>query len=498
MFKAELCGRVRRAVLVDGVSQRTVAREFGISRKSVRKMVSFSVPPGHRRQQAVKRPKPDPWAGVTDAILEDDKQRPVRQRHAAKRVWERLREEHQFTGGYTIVKGHPRSAARRSREMFIPPAHPAGEARADFGEALAVIAGVERKAHCLVVDPPRSDDCFVIAFPAETAEAFPEGHVKASAHFGGAPTRILYDNTKIAVAKILGGAGRKRARAFSELRSRCLFADKFGRPAKGNDKGKVEGPAGCARRNFTAPIPRFATRDAFNTHLEAACRKRRRRAAEDLDYPRYLLRMAELELLGRERRAAERRVRQAKFPMTKSLDSFDFPAMPTLNKAMAPELARCGFLTRRENVLLLGNSGAGKTRIAPAPGLAACQQGHRVRLTTAAALVHELTEARDERKLPRFQKQIAGHELLIADELGFVPLSETGAELLFEMLGRRRERGSTMLTSNPPFAGWTGVLGSERLPGALLDRPAHHVHILEMNGDSFRLKQSRRRRTPNS
>ena len=219
-------------------------------------------------------------------------------------------------------------------------------------------------------------------------------------------------------------------------------------------------------------------------------------AAEDLDYPRYLLRMAELELLDRERRATERRIRQAKFPITKSLDSFDFLAMPTLNKAMVLELARCEFLTRRENVLLLGNSGTGKTHIALALGLAACQQGHRDRFTTAAALVHELIEARDERKLLRFQKQIASYELLIVDELGFMPLSKTGAELLFEMLSQRYERGSTMLTSNLPFAEWTEVLGSERLTGALLDRLTHHVHILEMNGDSFRLKQSRRKRNP--
>ena len=234
------------------------------------------------------------------------------------------------------------------------------------------------------------------------------------------------------------------------------------------------------------------------TMLREYDRVTRQCATEDIDYPRYLLRMAELELLDCERRATERRIRQAKFPVVKSLDSFDFLSMPTLNKAMVMELARCEFLARRENVLLLGNSGTGKTHIALALGLAACQQGHRVRFTTAAALVHELIEARDEKKLLRFQKQIAGYELLIVDELSFVPLSKTGAELLFEMLSQRYERGSTMLTSNLPFAEWTQILGSERLTGALLDRLTHHVHLLERNGDSFRLKQSRRKRTPNS
>jgi DNA replication protein DnaC len=221
-------------------------------------------------------------------------------------------------------------------------------------------------------------------------------------------------------------------------------------------------------------------------------------AVEQADYPGYLLRMAELELLERERRAIERRIRQAKFPVVKTMDSFDFLAIPSINKTMVLELARCEFLTRRENVLLLGNSGTGKTHIALALGLAACQRGHRVRFTTAAALVSELIEARDEKKLLRFQKQIAAYELLVVDELGFVPLSNTGAELLFEMLSQRYERGSTMVTSNLPFAEWTEVLGSERLTGALLDRLTHHVHILEMNGDSYRLKQSRRKREPPS
>ena len=277
MYKVELYGRVRRAVLVDGLSQRSVAREFGLSRKSVRKMVAFSVPPGYRREQPVKRPKLDPWVGMIDAMVEEDKARPRKQRHMAKRVFDRLREEHGFTGGYTIVKDYLRSAELRGREMFVPLAHPAGEAQADFGEALAVIGGVELKAHYLAIDLPHSDDCFVAAFPAETTEAFLEGHVKAFAYFGGVPTRILYDNTKIAVAKILGGTERKRTRAFSELQSHYLFADKFGRPAKGNDKGKVEGLVGYARRNFMVPVPRFASWDGFNAHLEAACRKRRER-----------------------------------------------------------------------------------------------------------------------------------------------------------------------------------------------------------------------------
>ena len=218
-------------------------------------------------------------------------------------------------------------------------------------------------------------------------------------------------------------------------------------------------------------------------------------AAEGVDFPRYLLRLTELELLDRDRRATERRIRQAKFEVIKSLDSFDFLAVASLNKSLVLELARCEFIERKENVLALGNSGTGKTHLALALGLAACQKGFRVRFTTAASLAHELIEAKDERRLMRFQKMLSSFELLIIDELGFVPLSKTGAELLFEVFSRRYERSATLVTSNLPFNEWTEAFGSERLTGALLDRLTHHVHILEMNGESYRLKDSKSKRS---
>jgi len=214
-------------------------------------------------------------------------------------------------------------------------------------------------------------------------------------------------------------------------------------------------------------------------------------AAEGLDHPDYLLRLSELELIDRNHRMVERRIKAARFPTVKSLDTFDFLAIPSLNKALVLELARCEYVERRDNVIALGNSGTGKTHVALGLGLAACQRGLSVGFTTAAALVHELIEARDERRLLNLQRKLARLKLLIIDELGFVPLSKTGAELLFEVFSQRYERGSVLATSNLPFDEWTEIFGSERLTGALLDRLTHHINILEMNGDSFRLKQSR-------
>ena len=216
-------------------------------------------------------------------------------------------------------------------------------------------------------------------------------------------------------------------------------------------------------------------------------------AAEGVDHSRYLLRLADLELIELERRMVERRIKEARFPAVKSLDSFDFLAFPSLNKALVLELARAEYIARRENVIAVGNSGTGKTHVVLGLGLAACQKGLSVGFITAAALVHELIEARDQKRLLRLQRQFAGYKLLIIDELGYVPFSQTGAELLFEVFSQRYERGSTIVTSNLPFDEWTGVFASERLTGALLDRLTHHVHILEMNGDSFRLAYSKQR-----
>jgi transposase len=274
MKRVDLYGRVRHAVIVQGMSRREAARDFGIDRRTVDKMLVFSVPPGYRRRKTPARPKLDPFTGIIDQILETDKQVHKKQRHTSKRIFERLRDEHGFTGGITIVKDYIFAARQRQREMFVPLSHPPGHAQVDFGEALGVIGGIERKIHFLVMDLPQSDACFVKAYPGETSEAFCDGHVSAFAFFGGVPQSILYDNTTIAVARILGDGKRKRTRVFSELVSHYLFEDRFGRPGKGNDKGKVEGVVGYARRNFMVPPPRVASFDDLNAHLEEQCRRR--------------------------------------------------------------------------------------------------------------------------------------------------------------------------------------------------------------------------------
>lgn len=258
IYSVELYLRVRQAC-AEGMSQREAARVFNVSRDTVRKMMSFSVPPDYRRQAEIRRPKLDPFLPIIESWLEADRTMPRKQRHTAKRVFDRLREECDFTGGYTIIKDYIRERERRGQEVFVPLSHPPGHAQADFGEALVRIGGVEQKVHFFVLDLPHSDGCYVRAYPAAVAEAWVDGHIHAFAFFGGVPQSVLYDNDRCLVAKVLPDGTRKRASLFSGFLSHYLIRDRYGRPGKGNDKGNVEGLVSYSRRNFMVPMPEFAT-----------------------------------------------------------------------------------------------------------------------------------------------------------------------------------------------------------------------------------------------
>jgi len=274
MFTVELYAKIRRAVMVDGLSRREASRRFGIHRNTIAKMLQFSIPPGYRRRERPVSKKLGAYILWIDAVLDGDRSVHKKQRHTANRIFERLRDEQGYSGGYTIVREYVAEATLRSREMFVPLSHRPGHAQADFGEADGYIGGKKVRFHYFCMDLPHSDGCFVKAYPAETAEAFCDGHVAAFDFFGGVPKSILYDNTRLAVARIVKGGQRLRSQMFAELQSHYLFDDRFGRPGKGNDKGKVEGLVGYVRRKFMTPLPVAESFDALNARFLDACSKR--------------------------------------------------------------------------------------------------------------------------------------------------------------------------------------------------------------------------------
>jgi DNA replication protein DnaC len=233
--------------------------------------------------------------------------------------------------------------------------------------------------------------------------------------------------------------------------------------------------------------------------VAAECEKVAAQAAQDnADHLSYLLRLTELELLEREKRASERRVKAARFPTIKTLETFDFAARPSVNKVLVAELMRCEYIDKKENILLVGNPGTGKSHLATALAAQACAKGYRVRFIRTTELVTALIEARDERSFLRLKAQFAKLDLLVLDELGYVPATKVGSELLFDVISTAYERTSLIVTTNLPFESWTEVLGSERLTGATLDRLTHRCRIIETKGESYRLQDAKARTNRNA
>jgi len=223
-----------------------------------------------------------------------------------------------------------------------------------------------------------------------------------------------------------------------------------------------------------------------------------RKFAEDaalgnLPFDRYLLALAEQEVAQRDENQKLRRIKMARFPVIKELADFDFSSVPSLSKQRVLELARGAYLAKPESIILVGNPGLGKTHLATSLALAACQQGHRVRFYNAAGLVNELIQAQDEHQLPKFLATALRHRLIVLDELGFIPFSPIGAQLIFQFCSTLYERVSMIVTTNLRFADWTQIFGDERLTAALLDRLTHRAHILEFVGESYRFRQRMQR-----
>ncbi len=264
---------VRRAVLTNEMSMREACETYKLNFRTIQKILSHEEPPGYRRESPREKPKLGPLIPIIHEIIEADKKMHKKQRHTGRRIFERLRDEHGYTGGITVVRDEIRRYKRSTAEVFMPLAHPPGQAQFDFGEARAVYRGREIKVMFCVMALPYSDAFFCQTFPRECTETFQEGHVRAFEFFGGVPSRISYDNSRIAVAKIMGRRGKDPTREFLRLQSHYLYSHHFCLVRRPNEKGHTEGLVKFARSNFMVPIPRFDDFEEFNQKLADDCRK---------------------------------------------------------------------------------------------------------------------------------------------------------------------------------------------------------------------------------
>jgi transposase len=261
---------IRRKVLVEGASKRSIHRDYGIGHKALAKILANAEPPGYQMKEVRRQPVLGPHLATIDQILADDKAAPPKQRHTARRIFDRLRDEYGYTGCYSQVQTAVKNAKAYSKEAFVPLSHPPGHAQFDFGEATAVVAGERVKAALGVITLPYSDTYFLSAYPRECTETFQAAHVAGFEFFGAVPLRISYDNTTIAVSKVMG-KDRALTRGFLTLESHHLFDHHFCRVGRGNEKGHVENHVGYSRRNLLVPVPTFASWAALNDYLAAAC-----------------------------------------------------------------------------------------------------------------------------------------------------------------------------------------------------------------------------------
>src|SRR5215211_6218120 len=289
----EIWVEVRRRVLAGELSKREACREYGLHWDTLKKILAHPEPPGYRLKRPRAKPALGPFLPVIHAILEADRQAPRKQRHTARRIFDRLREEHGYTGCESIVRAAVAEWTRTSAEVFVPLAHPPGEAQVDFGFAEVVIAGEAVTAALFVMTLPHSDAFVVRAYPKECTESFQDGHVKAFASFGGVPTRISYDNSKVAVAAVTSARGRTPTREFLRLAGHFLFGYRFCRVRRPHEKGHVEAMVGFARRNFLVPVPAAESWEALNADLARRCEADLARRVRGKDRPKGELLAAE-------------------------------------------------------------------------------------------------------------------------------------------------------------------------------------------------------------
>ncbi|WP_437191101.1 IS21 family transposase [Planctomicrobium sp. SH527] len=484
-------------------------------------MLAHAKPPGYRRTRS-RSSKLDPFLPVIQQILKADKSAHRKQRHTAKRIFERMQNEHGYSGGQTLVAMAVRDLKQKSREVFLPLSHPPGESQVDFGFADVHLNGVLTKVALFVMTLPYSDAIFLQAFPRECTESFQEGHMRAFEFFGGVPTRISYDNSKVAMSKVISNRERVLTKECLRLKSHFLYEEHFCLVRRPNEKGHVERLLDYARKTFLVPVPQVRSLEELNAQLAMLCEKDLQRTLRGKPSSKQVL-------LDEERDQFFRPIPKEEFSSYRveptqadalSLVRFDrnsysvptkYAYRPIIVKASIDQVhlicdgievachSRCWdkeqtFYNPIHYLALLERKPGGFDHARPLENWD---------LPVSFDILRRRFEAefsgRGTREFIKVLRLLEKHSLsslkdAVQHELGYVPASKVGAELLFDVISTAYERLSLIVTTNLPFENWTEVLGSERLTGAALDRLTHRCHILEFSGESYRLADANRRR----
>lgn len=416
------------------------------------------------------------------------------------RIYHRLCDEHGFTGCYSTVKKYVRKKKYVMKTLsagYLPLEHPKGWGQVDFGlaEGEWAATGERFPFYALTISFPGSNNGVTQAFPSQNQECLLEGMKRIFEHIGGVPPRLRFDNMTTAVAQVLKDGERVLTDGFTRFMLHYRFQADFCNPASGNEKGNVENKVGYSRRNAFVPVPVITSFEEFNEQLMRQVKlggmAKGWRSVPYENTEQYVTDLLTLELQERETNRINRMVKTAGFRVMKTLDDFVWNSAIELPGGLPQEyMTDLQFLAPKENLIFMGSVGTGKTHLATAIALKACQEGRRVRFFTAAELANILLEKNTKGTLNNYLGTLKKVELVVIDEIGFVPLHKDAAELLFQVISDCYERKSLIITSNLEFSQWNTVFGDNRLTAALVDRLIHHSHIVIFSGESYRLTQS--------
>ena len=483
---------IRYQFNIKGKSIRAISKETGHDRQTVKKFIeqeNFSIPTPIKRTRTSKTTV---YRDLVRQWLIDDQKAPRKQWHTARRVFNRLREIERRKGQEIDVSERAirdlvamlKVELGQNSMASLPLLHPAGEAQVDFGQTHFFERGISYVGYHLALTMPHSDAKFVQLYKGQTFECLAQGLMNIFNHIGFVPTIIRFDNMSTAVKAIKAYGEREVTDNFRRLQCHFGFESNFCNPASGNEKGSVENYVGYSRRNYFVPLPDILDLEEYNRELLKLCQ-------EDLDHEHYKLERSVLDLFE-EDKAVMKALPHSPFESSRYvLARTNAYGMAKFDTNSYSILKSCEFVKNKQNLILYGRPGTGKSHLASALGVEACRLGHKTIYYKTSRLVNLLSEARKAGTEAKFWKRLSQADVLILDEWGYIPFERVGTQLLFEAISDCYEKRSVIITTNLPFDEWNTIFYDQKLTTAILDRLVHHGLLLMHEGQSYRLQHAK-------